>query len=190
MSSIVAICNRGLQKLGADHIMSLDENTKEARECKLAFEPTRDSELRAHAWNFAVKRMAIPASGTAPAFGYSYAYPLPSDCLRLLKNDHREEVYPRAWKLESRAILTNESGPLLIRYIARITDPSVYDATFVEALSCKLAMELCEALTQSNTKRQLAAEEYKAAIREARRVNAFENQPAEQDTDPWITARL
>jgi hypothetical protein len=123
-------------------------------------------------------------------YGYNYAYTLPSDCLRLLKNDHREDVYPKDWKVEGRKILSNDSAPLQIRYIRQITDTTFYDATFLELLACRLALEMCEELTQSNSKRQLAAEEYKQALRDARKMNAFENVPAQQDTDDWQTARL
>ena len=190
MPSQVDICNRALQKLGADRIISLTQNSKEGRACNLAYEPVRDAELRAHAWNFAIKRRELAADATAPVYGYNYSYTLPSDCLRLLKNDYQEEFYSKDWKVEGRKILTNESAPLQIRYIARITDTTLYDAIFTEALSCKMAMEMCEDLTQSNTKRQLAADEYKMTIREARKMNAFENVPAQQDTDTWLTMRL
>lgn len=190
MSSVVDICNRALQKLGADRIISLTQNSVSARACNLAYEPVRDAELRAHLWNFAVKRRELAADVAAPVYGYDYAYTLPPDCLRLLKNDYQEDAYDKDWKVEGRKILTNDSAPLRIRYIARITDTTLYDALFMEVLSCKLAMEMCEELTQSNTKRQLAAEEYKAALREARKMNAFESVPAQQDTDTWLTSRI
>lgn len=189
MASIVGICNRALQKLGAERIIALTQDSVPARAANAAFETVRDAELRAHSWSFAIKRASL-ASTTAPAFGYSYAFQLPSDCLRLLPPDHNEGTYMQDWKLEGRLILTNDTAPLQIRYVARITDPNQYDTLFNESLACKLAMEMCEELTQSNSKKQLIAEEYKAAIREARRINAFENVPAEQQTDSWITARL
>jgi len=190
MASTIDICNRALQKLGADRIISLTQNSTSARACNLAYEPVRDAELRAHVWSFSVKRAQLAADATAPVYGYDYSYTLPSDCLRLLHNDHNEGVYITDWKVEGRKILTNESAPIDIRYIYRITDTTKYDASFSEALSCKIAMEICEELTQSNTKRQIAAEEYKAAIREARKINAFENVSKEFQTDTWLTARL
>ena len=190
MASIVEICNRALQKLGADTIISLTQDSVEARACNLAYPNVRDAELRAHVWNFAIKRTQLAADATAPVYGYLYSYTLPSDLLRLLPNDNTEGFYMVDWKVEGRKILTNDTAPLPIRYIFRATDTTQYDSLFSEALSCKLAMELCERLTQSNTKRQLAAEEYKLAIREARKANAFENTPVEQAADTWLTGRL
>ena len=189
MSSVVDICNRALQKLGASRIVSLTENNVSARACNLAYEPVRDAELRAHTWNFAVKRVELAADATAPVYGYAYAYTLPSDCLRLLKNDHQENFYSSLWKLEGRKILTDESAPLPIRYVYRVTDTTIFDAIFTEMVASKMAYEMCEELTQSNAKKEAAAADYKSAMREARKINAFENLPAEQETDSWITVR-
>jgi hypothetical protein len=107
-----------------------------------------------------------------------------------LPNDYTEGAYSSDWKVEGRKILTNDEAPLNIRYIARITDSTQYDALFIEALACKMAIEMCEELTQSNTKRELAYKEYINTMRDARRMNAFENNPAEQQTDGWVTSRI
>jgi len=94
------------------------------------------------------------------------------------------------WKLEDGFIRTNDDAPLEIRYVSRVTDPNKFDALFIEALSARLAMEMCEQLTQSNAKRQLAMQEYQDSIREARKHNAFENPPVEAPDGSWITSRL
>ena len=87
------------------------------------------------------------------------------------------------------AILTNDGTTLSLRYVARITDPTQFDALFVDALACKIAWQLCEALTQSNTKKQAANQEYVLAIREARKMNAIEIGTQSQPIDEWILAR-
>ncbi len=190
MASVVDVCNRALQKLGAERIISLTQNSVSARACNLAYEPVRDAELRSHTWNFSIKRASLAADAAAPEYGFDYQYTLPSDCLRLLPNDYNEGAYSSDWKVEGRKILTDEDAPLEIRYIARITDTTQYDPLFNEALSCKLAMEMCEELTQSNSKRELAYKEYTNTMRDARRMNAFENNPAEQQTDGWVSTRI
>ena len=87
MASVVDICNRALQKLGAESITSLTQNTENARACNSCFEFLRDAELRAHPWNFAIKRAQLAADLTPPEFGYDLRYQLPSDYLRLLPSD-------------------------------------------------------------------------------------------------------
>jgi len=187
--SNVSICNLALQKIGQARITALDEDNSNARHCNVCFETLRDKELRAAMWNFALKRATLAASATAPDFKYSYAFPLPSDALRVI-------FPPRLgldWKIESHegspAILTNDGSSLEIRYVARVTDPTKFDMSFVEMLACKIAWHLCEVITQSNTKKQALSDEYTDLKKEAKRLNAFERIPEEQPLDSWIAAR-
>jgi hypothetical protein len=188
MASVVDICNIALQKLGASRIVSLTQDTENARECNLLYEQARDAELRAHPWNFAIKRAQL-ASSTAPVHGPTSAYPLPSDCLRLLPQDPCRAFDDLDWQIEGRSIVTDDTGALDIRYIYRVTDPNLFDALFVELMACRLAEGLNEKITQSNSKGQQIREDRRVALREARKVNAFENQSQEAPEGSWLTVR-
>lgn len=187
--SAVAICNLALTKLGETRIRALTEDSANARACNSCYDLILDQELRAHPWNFAVKRTTLAPSSVEPESDYDYAFPLPSDYLRLLPPARRG----LDWKIENHegrpAILTNDGDSLEIRYIARITDPTVYDSLFVKAFSLALADHLCEAITQSNTKKADIRNDKRDALREARRMNAFEKTSDEPAEDPWLTAR-
>lgn len=190
MASQVEICNRALQILGAQRITSLDEGSRNALSCAAAYEPVRLAELRKHPWSFAVRRAVLAADSPAPTWGRANAFTLPSTCLRLLPSYPEDNVNSLDWQIEGRAILTDESAPLYIRYIADVTDPNTMDALFREALSAKLAFEMCEEITQSNSKQEIAGGRYKDAVAEARKANAIERVAAEPPEDTWITARL
>lgn len=187
--SDVAICNLALQKIGAARIASLSDADENARACNACYELLRDRELRSNRWKFAIKRATLAPHSTTPDFTYLYAFLLPSDCLRVL--------FPARtaldWKIENHegdpAILTNDGDTLEIRYVARVTDPTKFDALFVESFACKIAWHLCEAITQSNTKKDSVLNEYKMAIAEARRMNAIELGVLKQPVDEWLTAR-
>lgn len=199
MASNVEIANRALTKIGTNRIISLDDNTKEAREVKSMFAIVRDAELRAHNWHFTIKRTSLPAHADVPAFGFARQFRLPADNIKALQIG---EFYPGVdlsdyvngdnaeYRIENGFILTDYPAPLKYRYVARIEDPSLFDALFVEAFSCKLAMELAEPITQSSTKREQASNEYKFAIREAVRANAIETPPTRVADDTWTLARL
>jgi len=189
MASVVGICNRALQRLGAQRIVSLQENSKNARACNLAFEPVKRAELRAHPWSFATKRVELAADTEAPAFGRGNAFQLPADWIKLLDDYPELNFNDKDWIIEGRKILTNDSAPLQIRYTHDVTDPNLMDALFAETLAMRLAKELCEELTQSNTKKPLVDKDYKMAIREARRANAIERVAAIPPEDSWITVR-
>lgn len=183
MTSKVEVANLALGKIGAGTITSFSDNSDEARAVNRFYTPTLRAELRAHPWSCARKRDQLAALSDAPVFGFSYQYQLPSDCVRILPDADVTD-----WQVEGRRILTNDSGPLDLTYIGEISDPNDMDALLVEAFACRLAMTLAERLTQSNTKRELAKQEYKETVAEARRINAFERVAIEPPEDPWITA--
>jgi hypothetical protein len=183
--STVDLCNKSLQKVGAASIMSLTDNSREARACAKAYDICRRDELRKHVWNFALKRAALAADTTAPAFGKAYRFPLPADCLRVLLPGGM----PVDWILEGRSILSSSAGPLNLRYVADVTDCTMFDACFYTTLAISVAIDICEPLTQSNSKRQVLDTEYKDAVSAARRVDAFETLPAEAVLDAWWLAR-
>lgn len=200
--SVTGIANRALQLLGAASIMNLTDNTPEARECTRAYDPCRRAELRAHYWNFATARAALAPDAAAPAFGYQYQFTLPVDCVRIvLPNDSTLD-----WKQEGRKILTNyaqspfgaaasfstsTASPILyLQYISDVMDSTVFDPLFCEALSHRMAMAMCERLTQSNQKSQMLQGSYRAVVSEARMTDAMENLPADPPDDSWITARI
>lgn len=199
MASVIQVANRALTKLGAARIISLDDNNKQARSITNCFEDLRDAELRAHRWQFAIKRASLPASVDAPAYGFENQFPLPSDFLRL---DMIADQYPDTildnyigtetaeWAIEGNMILTSMSAPLKIRYGAQIIDPNEWDSLFREALACRIAADICEDLTQSDTKKQAAWAEYKMAINTAIRTGAIERPPQMPPDDNLIISRL
>ena len=66
--SNVTIANLALSQLGDMRILSLNDDTKPAREVRAIFDTTRDAELRKHRWNFAIVTTELAAlNETAPA---------------------------------------------------------------------------------------------------------------------------
>ncbi len=199
MASQVEIANRALTKIGEARILSLSDDIEAARVIDAQWDIVRDAELRARNWNFSITRTSLAALVATPAWGFDLQYQLPSDCLRVLQVD---EFYPgpsmsdyrnaseATWQIEGGKILTDLEAPLKIRYVARIEDTGAWDALFVEAFACRLAVEICERITQSNTKRQLAWDEYKEAVRMAVRADAIENPPEPLPDDSWMLSRL
>ena len=85
MASVVQICNGALNQLGASTILTLTEDSKNARLCNARFENVRDAVFRHHPWNCLQKRLALPADTETPAWGFTKQFTLPADCLRLLR---------------------------------------------------------------------------------------------------------
>lgn len=198
-ASDVAIANLALTKIGDLRIVSLSDNTKPAREVSAVYTMLRDKLQRTYNWRFCVKRASLAADVATPIFDYSYQYTVPTDCLRILQIN---AYYPapdlsdlisssgQEYVLEGGKILTRSSGNLNLRYLARITDPLKFDTAFDEAFAALIAYNVCEALTQSDAKKNAALRDYRMALMEAIRANAIENAPESIADTTWITVRL
>jgi hypothetical protein len=175
MASIVDICNGALNQLGASTILSLTEDSKNARLCNARYTQVRDSVFRSHPWNCLQKRIQLAADTATPAWGFTKQYTLPADCLRLLTILD----YDADHKVEGRKILTDLSA-VKILYVARITDPNEYDELLRETLSAALAADIAYAITSSNPLTANMYNLFKDKLKEARFVDSTEG----QNTDP------
>jgi hypothetical protein len=185
MSSQTQIANRALQILGDDPIVNLTDNNARAKAINRAYDPVRQAELRKHRWHFAKKRKALAPDSTAPAFGPAYQYTLPADCLYVLRDDDCDD---RDWSVEGRKILTDTDTSINLKYVADITDTTLFDALFAEMLAAALAEATCEKITGSSSKLADARDAYQEARAEARRINAFEAPAQTFAKDDWLIA--
>ena len=176
MASTVDICNGALNQLGATTILSLTEDSKNARLCNSRFNQVRDAVFRSHPWNSLQKRVELAADTTAPAWGFSYAYTLPADCLRLL----RILDYDSDYKVEGRKILSNTSS-MKILYIGRITDPNEYDESLRETLSAALGADIAFAVTSNNQTASNMYNLFQDKLKDARFIDSTEGQNIDQD---------
>ena len=176
MASVVDICNGALNQLGATTILSLTEDSKNARLCNSRYTQIRDALFRTHPWNCLQKRIELAADTTAPAWGFTNAFTLPADCLRLL----RILDYDSNYKVEGRKILSNSSG-MKILYVARVTDPNEYDELLRETLSASLGADIAFGVTSNNQTAKNMYELFKEKLRDARFVDSTEGQNVEQD---------
>jgi hypothetical protein len=176
MASTVEICNGALNQLGATTILSLTEDSKNARLCNSRYTQVRDALFRTHPWNCLQARLELAASTDSPAWGFTYAYTLPANCLRLL----RVLDYDSNYKVEGRKILSNAST-MKILYISRVTDPNEYDELLRETLSAALGADIAYAVTSNNTTSQNMILSYQEKLRDARFVDSTEGQNVDQD---------
>ena len=175
MASVVQICNSALNQLGASSITALTENSKNARICNERYETVRDAVYRSHPWNCLVKRVQLAQDSDTPAWGFSYQYTLPSDCLRVLQI----KDYNSDYKIEGRKLLIGESEVYLI-YLAMESDVNQLDILLRETISACLAQDIAYAITSNLQVAKLMAEKYQAKLSEARHTDASEG----YNTDP------
>lgn len=94
------------------------------------------------------------------------------------------------WAFEGDYLLSFDSGPIVLRFVADVVKVKEFHTLFCEGLASRMAFETCEKITQSSGKVQLAGSKYKMAINSAREQNAIENGADEPPVDDYISTRL
>tara|TARA_R110000824_G_scaffold113021_4_gene262537 strand:- start:1347 stop:1955 length:609 start_codon:yes stop_codon:yes gene_type:complete len=188
MSSFTQIASNALQQLGAAPISDITENTGRAKRVNAIYQDVRDAVIRDAKWNCALERIQLAALADAPAFTWSKQHQLPENpyCLRVVQvysgDDRVDHV------IEGRKILSDYSTINLL-YLKRVTDPSQFDALFVEAYEARLAAELAISITGSRGIAQDFWKTYDTKIMNARLVDSQEGTPAAIQANSLVDVR-
>ncbi len=181
--SPVEICNQALGWLGGDLIISLEDQTVEAKLCKANYEPLRNAVLEEREWTFAVKRLEPVELTALPVYGYDKAFQIPPEVIRILQVSRAGEVdsgilvegsFKSAtrggtgngretrieWAREGDKILANNSARIFMRALVRIEDTTKFSPAFDQALAARLAMDLSIPLTSSGATQDRMAKMY------------------------------
>jgi hypothetical protein len=188
MASQVEIVNMALIELGDEIIMAMTEDTKAARVMTALWEPTVKEVLADHTWGFARARKTLALLGTAPEFGYDYAYQLPADFIRMVYMGESEDEY--IWQIEGNQLLTDETTAE-ITYVRYITDTTKFSPKFVTALSFLLAARAANSLAGLDSKKKEAAlTAYEKVVMDAATVDSQNSSPRVFTANRWRDARF
>jgi hypothetical protein len=187
------IANLALTAIGTRNILSMDEQTKDARACKMHYDDSRKSVLRLHPWNFAIKRAILnTVLSTAPTFGYTYAFPLPDDFSRVhtvYDADANVPLSKDAYRVEGLTLVSDYST-LHLKYVSDEQDVVKFDQLFVEAVAYHLAARICYLLTGSDSMKERLTIDLKSVMQKARFVDSVEDPSEELDADVWCRSRV
>ena len=122
--------------------------------------------------------------------GYTYAYAMPSDCVRVLEvvGEDRQD---NKWRMEKNHVVTNMTSPLEIRYISDTTLVADFDDLFTDALAAKLGMDICESLVRQDGVLANVTKILEEKLNEARSIDGMEQTVEEAATADysWMVAR-
>lgn len=128
------------------------------------------------------------------------AYLLPAGFLRKAPQAPKQGLIPLLgapsgpalsdWVFESDMFTTAYGGTIVLRFVADFSTVAKMDPCFCEALAAKIAVEVCESLTQSAPKLQLLTLAYKEAITTAATLDGIERGPSTPATDVYIAVRV
>lgn len=181
----VEICNGALQKIGEARITSMTEDSKGARACNAVYDKIRKIVLRMYPWGFATKRVITSPVSEEPAFEYTYAHALPSDFLRVVELFEYDDAY----RVEGRYLLCY-SDAISLRYVYDIKDLTGADPLFTETLEWLIAHNISRYMTESDTIRQEASENFRKLFSYAKFVQSTDHSQRELEAYDLAESRL
>lgn len=186
-ASAVSICSNALLELGAQPISSLAEANDRARIAANLYESVRDSVLRSHPWNCAVKRVVLAPDVEVPAFDYPAYFLLPGDHLRTLQVG--EDGARPAYRVESGKIAA--FGTVLpLRYIWRNENEASWDTMLVDAMTLTMAARMAYGITKSASMAELREKLRRDFMKQCRAVDGQEDPPETLGDERLLNARF
>ena len=145
----VSICNQALGWVGGALIISLGDDTTEAKLCQANYAAVRDAVLEDHAWTFATVRDTLTPLSDAPDWGPTKAFQLPPDTIRVLQVEDTPQGFGNLeWEREGSTVVASVDR-IYIRYTKRVVDTSAFSPAFINALAQRLAAEFAIPLAES-----------------------------------------
>lgn len=93
------------------------------------------------------------------------------------------------WLIEGGFLTSRETGPLLLRFVANITDVRRMHALFCEGLAARIALAICDRVTQDKGQTQLVARIFKQWEDEALTIDGIEDGYVDPPDDDFVTVR-
>lgn len=185
-ASEVQICSNALLLIGSRTISSFTEEGDPPLIASNLWPTVRDAVLRSHPWNCAMKRVALAADATKPAFDWAFRYQLPGDFLRAWTLG-RDDESPQ-WEIENGFILTDASICYL-RYIQLLSDVTKYDALLTLAMTSGMAAVMAYPITKSQSQQDAMVKLHQFHLKQARTVDGMEGTGEQAQVAELIAVR-
>jgi hypothetical protein len=203
-------------------VASLDppEGSAQADHCARFYPMARDLVLDAHRWSFATRRVSLALLSMAPPSSWRYAYALPGDVLNLISvlapdamDDSSVGVpvfsgygctpveqpgsyTPQPFVTEiapdgTQVLYTNQENAVL-RYTARVTDPSTFPPTVVQGVVMRLTSMLAGPVLKGETGMKAAAvwgDRADAWLKQAKESDSNQQHQQVAQSTSWIANR-
>lgn len=172
----IQVWNMALDILKEQPLASVTDTVAPAKWLSRNYDQQRDFLMESMLWKFALDRAEIAADGSAPAWGWSYQYTLPTDCLRIVPPTHQGVWMgtPIPYETENTKLMMNTAGPLRLRYVKRITNEGLFTNGFVEVLSLRLARKLCHWMTGKASMMETVNKQLEEAVDIVRTIEAVQ----------------
>jgi hypothetical protein len=200
--SYVSIANTSLGHIGEDdRISDPDEDSRAAREVRVAWEPIRLFVLADAHWSEATRTIELVARPDDPTWPIALgrtAFPLPPNFVSLAEivdpelNDDDDEFALEAGPNGVELLVEGITGPITVRCVLDLEplrDPSRWSVGFAEAFAFRLAWQISDPLAADKGRKDRAENNYLKALRKARKNNARTKPFRRNPPSDWARAR-
>lgn len=187
-SSKTDVMNSALRKLGAETILSFEDDNPRARLVSGSYDIKLIELLNAHPWNKAIDYVSLAPLSEMPADIYDYdsIFQMPSDCIRVLGTS--EDPDGEWEEIAGNRIVAN-CTTLTVRYIKLVEDVTALGVTFCEVLAWMIAEDCAYAITQSSAQVDMASKMKDKALRAARSFDAQVGSVRQVVANEWLDSR-
>lgn len=199
MSTItqVKIANVALGHIAQKPIQSLTEATIQAAAISRIYTPALEETLRVHNWPFAKVIRVLVAIADYDSIKWTYAYAYPSNCVIVRKvlneatadmeiGEKFEELYDVDTAVK---VIATNTLSAYAEYTYLVTDTTLYDATFINAFTHRLASDLAVDLNGDKEMAKAEIAIFNTVISEAQRIASYERHNPITRNSSYVDAR-
>lgn len=178
----IDICNMALALLNRERIDSLEDDSTEAKTCRIFYDHERVRLLRMFGWSFARKTEQL-ALRTNEIPGWRFVYGMPKECVQVLfvYNEHNVERHEFT-RPEFRIVTVTGADKVIVantdeawaEYTYNCKDSNAFSEEFTEALVHMMAAKMSIPLTNTTDFVQMHMQLAQSAVDMARAEDAEE----------------
>lgn len=143
--------------------------------------------------------IAYPA-GAGPSWqsAFKNVFLKPAGYLRLAPQNPKPGMNPLGgpsgsysddWMIEGDHIVSSSAGPIVLRFVGDFTDVARMDADFCEGLAARIALAICDTITQDKGQLELVAKTFKQWESDALTIDGIEAGYDDPPDDDYLTVR-
>lgn len=182
------IVNKALTLVGAEPIVNLTDDTRNARVVNRIYELSLKSILSEAPWNFALRRKLLAQTTDVPEWydtSEIYVYQRPNECIRIFRTNDIDAT----WKVVGETIIS-DTNDLGVEFVYYLNTPSKYTSSFVNAFVDLLCADIAFMILNSKTVAQGFMEKYEqVSLAKALAENAQIGTPTQMQDDAWDRAK-
>ena len=185
----LGVINNALLKVGLPLAASLDDADWNAA---TIYTTVVKQYLRSFPWGFATKFANFTANQNVPAHGFSKAYTIPADCLRVVDVRCAGELRaPKARFVVSGKLLYANVTPCHARYVsdASVDTPADWPDDFADAVACRIAAEIANLSAQTASMTPGLLQMAQLSLAQAQAIDATETTERVPMDESIIAAR-